>query len=59
MLSQFVLKVSWEVLLTPFTYAVVGWLKRRKGSKCMTSVPISRHSPRRCPRIHFGLIVSG
>jgi uncharacterized integral membrane protein (TIGR00697 family) len=31
MLSQFVLKVSWEVLLTPVTYAVVGWLKRKEG----------------------------
>ena len=31
MLSQFVLKVSWEVLLTPATYAVVGFLKRREG----------------------------
>jgi len=31
MLSQFVLKVSWEVLLTPATYAVVGWLKKREG----------------------------
>jgi uncharacterized integral membrane protein (TIGR00697 family) len=31
MLSQFVLKVVWEVLLTPFTYAVVGFLKRREG----------------------------
>jgi uncharacterized integral membrane protein (TIGR00697 family) len=31
MLSQFVLKVSWEVLLTPATYAIVGWLKRREG----------------------------
>ena len=31
MLSQFVLKVSWEVVLTPFTYAVVGFLKRREG----------------------------
>jgi len=30
MLSQFVLKVSWEVLLTPVTYAVVGWLKRKE-----------------------------
>jgi uncharacterized integral membrane protein (TIGR00697 family) len=29
--SQFVLKVSWEVLLTPVTYAVVGFLKRREG----------------------------
>jgi uncharacterized integral membrane protein (TIGR00697 family) len=31
MLSQFVLKVSWEAVLTPVTYAVVGFLKRREG----------------------------
>jgi uncharacterized integral membrane protein (TIGR00697 family) len=31
MLSQFILKVSWEVLLTPVTYAIVGWLKRKEG----------------------------
>ena len=31
MLSQFVLKVSWEVILTPVTYAIVGFLKRREG----------------------------
>ena len=31
MLVQFLLKVSWEVLLTPVTYAIVGWLKRREG----------------------------
>lgn len=31
MLTQFVLKVSWEVLLTPATYAIVGWLKRTEG----------------------------
>jgi uncharacterized integral membrane protein (TIGR00697 family) len=31
MLSQFVLKVGWEVVLTPATYAVVGFLKRREG----------------------------
>jgi uncharacterized integral membrane protein (TIGR00697 family) len=31
MLSQFILKVSWEVILTPVTYVVVGWLKRREG----------------------------
>ena len=31
MLSQFVLKVGWEILLTPVTYAVVGWLKRKEG----------------------------
>ena len=31
MASQFILKVSWEVLLTPVTYAVVGFLKRREG----------------------------
>jgi queuosine precursor transporter len=31
MLSQFVLKVAWEVILTPVTYAVVNFLKRREG----------------------------
>jgi uncharacterized integral membrane protein (TIGR00697 family) len=31
MVSQFVLKVSWEAVLTPVTYAVVGWLKRAEG----------------------------
>lgn len=29
--TQWVLKVGWEVLLTPATYFVVGWLKRREG----------------------------
>jgi uncharacterized integral membrane protein (TIGR00697 family) len=28
---QFALKVVWEALLTPVTYAAVGWLKRREG----------------------------
>ena len=31
LLTQWVLKVSWEALLTPVTYAVVGFLKRREG----------------------------
>ncbi len=31
LLIQWGLKVGWEVLLTPATYAVVGWLKRREG----------------------------
>ena len=31
MLTQWALKVAWEVVLTPVTYAVVGWLKRREG----------------------------
>ena len=31
LVTQWVLKVSWEVVLTPLTYAVVGWLKRREG----------------------------
>lgn len=31
MISQFLLKVSWEVILTPVTYAVVGFLKKREG----------------------------
>lgn len=29
--TQWALKVGWEVLLTPVTYAVVGWLKRLEG----------------------------
>lgn len=29
--TQWVLKVSWEVLLTPLTYVIVGWLKRAEG----------------------------
>jgi len=31
LVTQWVLKVAWEVLLTPATYAVVGFLKRREG----------------------------
>jgi queuosine precursor transporter len=31
MLTNWLLKVLWEALLTPVTYAVVGWLKRREG----------------------------
>ena len=31
LLTQWVLKVGWEVLLTPVTYGVVGFLKRREG----------------------------
>lgn len=31
LLTQWALKVSWEVVLTPVTYALVGWLKRREG----------------------------
>ena len=30
-LTQWLVKVGWEVLLTPVTYAVVGFLKRREG----------------------------
>ena len=31
MVTNWLLKVLWEILLTPVTYAVVGWLKRREG----------------------------
>jgi uncharacterized integral membrane protein (TIGR00697 family) len=31
LLTQWGLKVGWEVILTPVTYAMVGWLKRREG----------------------------
>ncbi|HWK40557.1 MAG TPA: queuosine precursor transporter [Croceibacterium sp.] len=30
-LSQWIIKVLWEALLTPFTYLAVGFLKRREG----------------------------
>ncbi len=30
-LSQFLIKTLWEALLTPVTYVVIGWLKRREG----------------------------
>ena len=30
-LSQWAIKTAWEALLTPVTYAVVGWLKAREG----------------------------
>jgi hypothetical protein len=33
MLTQWVLKVAWEVVLTPVTYLIVGWLKRREGGE--------------------------
>jgi hypothetical protein len=31
MISNWLLKVGWEVVLTPVTYGVVGWLKRKEG----------------------------
>ena len=31
LLTQWALKVGWEALLTPFTYCVIGFLKRREG----------------------------
>ena len=31
LVTNYLLKVLWEALLTPATYAVVGWLKRREG----------------------------
>ncbi|HYI49243.1 MAG TPA: queuosine precursor transporter [Allosphingosinicella sp.] len=31
LLTQWALKVGWEVVLTPVTYAIVGWLKRAEG----------------------------
>ncbi len=31
MITNWALKVLWEALLTPVTYAVVGWLKRKEG----------------------------
>jgi len=31
LVTQYALKVGWEVLLTPFTYKAVNWLKKREG----------------------------
>ena len=31
MVTNWAMKVGWEVVLTPVTYAVVGWLKSREG----------------------------
>lgn len=31
MVTNWLLKVLWEAVLTPVTYAIVGWLKRREG----------------------------
>ncbi|MEZ5708128.1 MAG: queuosine precursor transporter [Blastomonas sp.] len=31
LVTNWALKVAWEAVLTPVTYAVVGWLKRREG----------------------------
>lgn len=31
MVTNWGLKVAWEIVLTPVTYAVVGWLKRKEG----------------------------
>lgn len=31
MITNWLLKVTWEAVLTPVTYAVVGFLKRREG----------------------------
>lgn len=31
MVTNWAMKVGWEAVLTPVTYAVVGWLKRREG----------------------------
>ena len=32
-ISQWLIKTAWEALLTPVTYAVVGFLKRREGAE--------------------------
>ncbi|MCY1672170.1 queuosine precursor transporter [Novosphingobium sp. SL115] len=33
MVTNWLMKVVWEAALTPVTYAVVGWLKRREGAE--------------------------
>jgi uncharacterized integral membrane protein (TIGR00697 family) len=36
-LSQWLIKTAWEALLTPVTYAIVGFLKRREGVEVFDS----------------------
>jgi uncharacterized integral membrane protein (TIGR00697 family) len=36
-LSQWLIKTAWEALLTPVTYAIVGFLKRREGDEVFDS----------------------
>ena len=31
MFGHYVMKVLWEILATPLTYKIVGWLKRAEG----------------------------
>lgn len=31
MFSNYMIKVGWETLITPFTYGIVGWLKKAEG----------------------------
>ena len=46
--TQWALKVAWEVLLTPVTYAVSAFLKRARGRRRVTTrAPISRRSAAR------------
>ncbi len=35
--SQWLIKTIWEAILTPVTYAVIGWLKRREGVEVFDS----------------------
>ena len=48
-LTQWLIKVTWEALLTPVTYAVVGWLKRREGVEVFDRgtdfSPFARNAP--------------
>ena len=47
MISNYVGKVGWEIALTPATYRVVGWLKRREGVDVFdTRTPLTPFSTR-------------
>ena len=50
-LSQWAIKTAWEALLTPVTYAVVGWLKRREGVEVFDTAtdfsPFAKAAPER------------
>ena len=45
--TQWALKVGWEVLLTPVTYLIVGWLKRAEGVDVFDEGRTFRRSGRR------------
>jgi uncharacterized PurR-regulated membrane protein YhhQ (DUF165 family) len=48
LVTQWALKVAWEVILTPVTYASSASSSAARASTCSTRTPISRPSPPGC-----------